>query len=174
MGHLFGEMDPHQAMNLDPNEYLEESNHVSLGLLEWKRRQQWDPATNKAKPMLQTYPKGMRCLPPRLAEEGMSAEIPLWEAVNPIPGVQRQPATAEPPRRRHSDAKYADWINTMINVLSGSGRSWALHEFFYSDIDRAWYVSCEIIDVILVLLEFDSVAISAGCLGLISINSKWM
>jgi len=141
-GHLFGEMDPYRAMDLNSADYVEESGHISLGLLEWKRRQQGDTATNKEKgSMPEMDQEPVSTLPRKLARAGLRADLPLWDSVNPIPSVQRQPATAEPPRRRHSDAKYADWISTMVNVLTGSGRSWALHEFFYSDIDRAWYVT---------------------------------
>jgi len=127
-------MASQHARGPNSNGYAEESNHISLGLVEWKRRQQWNPATNRAPPSRNKTSSS------KLAKAGTSADLPHWETVNPIPCVQRQPATAEPPLRRHSDAKYADWINAMINILSGSGRSWALHEFFYSDIDRAWYV----------------------------------
>lgn len=143
-GLLFGEMDPHEAMGLEPCDYVEESNGISLGLLQWKRRQMcWDESgdggdtNNTAAPARDV---GTKAVPSKLTKARMTGDLPLWETCNFIPNIQTRPAAAEPPRRRHTDAKYADWINGMLNVLSGSGRSWALHEFFYSDIDRPWYV----------------------------------
>lgn len=129
-------MDPSRAMALDLHDYIEESSHISLGLLEWKRRQERDADSKES-----TVPvpeSGFLPIPERLAKTGVTAELPSWDIANPIPVAQRQPATTEPARYRHSDEKYAGWINSMINILNGSGRSWALHEFFYSDIDRAW------------------------------------
>ena len=151
-------------MTLEALDYMEESNHISLGLLEWKRRQEWDSVACR-----ESTETTHEALPLKLAEAGMNT-LPRWDSINPIPHIHRQPATVEPVRRRHTNEKYAEWINAMINILSGSGRSWALHEFFYSDIDRAWCVSCA------TLYRFHflaSKALPMHCvLGLISINSK--
>ena len=121
-GRLFGRMDPHRVMSLDSNDYITESNNrvpISLSLLEWKRRQQWDPnASNSKASSHETYMEGVRTLPPKLIAAGITATLPTWDSVNPIPDMQRQPATTEPMRRRHSDAKYAEWITRMINCLN--------------------------------------------------------
>ena len=122
---------------------------MSLGLAEWTRRQQWNPTSSdetnlSTQETVQEKAKGVSTeeviatSSTNDAETEVSINLPVWDSVNPMPCVKQQPAGME--RRRHSDAKYAEWINVMVNVLSGSGRSWALHEFFYSDIDRAWYV----------------------------------
>ena len=135
----FGKADEYVAVELDSSDYADDSDHISLGLLEWRRRQHLDPAMNKASASTQEMRKErMHEFPPRLARAGLRADLPLWDAVNFIPALQRQPATSEPPRRRHSNEQYAEWMTKMIDCLSGSGRNWALHEFFYSDIDRAW------------------------------------
>jgi hypothetical protein len=114
-------------MELDSDDYADDSDHISLGLLEWRRRQ-----------ALAHDQEISISLPSSLVRAGLSADLPLWDTVNFIPALQRQPVMAEPPRRRHSNDQYAEWTTKMINCLSGSGRNWALHEFFYSDIDRAW------------------------------------
>jgi hypothetical protein len=138
---IFGVMDPVNVMKMDATDYVAESNSVSLGLLEWKRRQLWNPASNTTTTSShETYQKGVSAVPPKLAAFGISVALPTWETVNPIPDMQRQPTTKEPLRRRHSDATYAEWITKMINCLQRSGRCWAFYEFFYSDIDRAWSV----------------------------------
>lgn len=160
-GHLFGELDPHQAMNLEACDYMEESNRISLGLLEWKRRQE----RGSREP-------SQEGLPMKLAAAGMTT-LPHWDSINPIPHLHRQPAMVEPVRRRHTDEKYADWINKMINILSGSGRSWALHEFFYSDIDRAWCVSCGTLYRFHILSSITLTTLFLS-IGLTSINSKWI
>lgn len=135
---LFGVMDPANVMKMDAIDYVAESDYVSLGLLEWKRRQLWNPASNTTTTSHETYHKGTSTVPPKLEAFGISVALPAWDTINPIPDMQRQPTTKEPPRRRHSDATYADWITKMINCLHRSGRSFAFYEFFYSDIDRAW------------------------------------
>jgi len=45
----------------------------------------------------------------------------------------------DPPRRRHSDQQYAQFCGRLMNCLQGPARLFATCEFFYSDIDRAWY-----------------------------------
>lgn len=129
---MFTEMDPHGSMDLSAADYVDETKHVSLGLLEWKRRNERGNA-----PKWGDVPFK---IPRKLEEVGITGDISLWDSVNPIPHATTKPAAIDPARRRHSDAKYAEYIASMIRILSGSGRSWALHEFFYSDIDRAWYV----------------------------------
>lgn len=155
---------------------------MSLGIVEWRRRQQWNPTcsdeTNlSSQETAQEKAKGMSTeeviatLSTNASETEVSINLPVWDSVNPMPCVKQRPAVME--RRRHSDDKYAEWINVMVNILSGSGRSWALHEFFYSDIDRAWYVQ-----VTGVVFDFfpsaDQVCFVFFTSGTISINFRWM
>lgn len=131
---------------------------IPLGLSEWKQRQQWKPTPpSEAKDASgdEMSQEGALSLPTKLDDVEMT-DLPLWESVNPIPYVKQQPVEADPPRSRHSDEKYAEWIDAMVNILSGSGRSWALHEFFYSDIDRAWYVFMDRTDVVVVSSAFNT------------------
>lgn len=62
-----------------------------------------------------------------------------WETINPAPYVPNQPSSLDTPRRRHKDSTYAKWCSQLVHCLSTSGRNMAQHEWFYSDIDRAWY-----------------------------------
>eukprot|EP00978_Attheya_sp_CCMP212_P046997 scaffold421184_cov56-Attheya_sp.AAC.2 len=120
---------------------------ISLCLLDWRRRQQWTPTTKRSKssttPRIEDTDKfeGTKnsALSTALSSVGIDLELPSWEMVNPNPEVPKQPSTLEPPRRRHTDIHYANWCSKLIGCLSGSGRSMAHHEFFYSDIDRAWF-----------------------------------
>jgi len=45
----------------------------------------------------------------------------------------------DPPRRRHTDQQYAQFCSRLMSCLQGPARLFATCEFFYSDIDRAWY-----------------------------------
>ena len=45
----------------------------------------------------------------------------------------------EPARVKHDHEKYGQWCSKLISCLQGSGRMMARHEFFYSDIDKAWF-----------------------------------
>ena len=49
-----------------------------------------------------------------------------------------EPPTMEPPRKRHSNYTYGRLCKNIITCLQGKGRIFARHEFFYSDIDKAW------------------------------------
>lgn len=130
-GRLFGELHKSQ-------DYLGGGDGVmSLSLLDWQRRQQWFPAANNNSK--KSHQEDIFKLPARIVEAGIDAGLPSWETVNPIPRVPREPTSSlEPSRRRHNNATYASWCRKLINCLNGSGRMMAHHEFFYSDIDRAW------------------------------------
>lgn len=45
----------------------------------------------------------------------------------------------DPPRRRHNDRQYAEFCARLMKCLQGQARLFATCEFFYSDLDRAWY-----------------------------------
>jgi hypothetical protein len=48
------------------------------------------------------------------------------------------PSTLEPIRTRHPDRIYGNFSCSLLNSLKGKSRVFARHEFFYSDIDKAW------------------------------------
>jgi hypothetical protein len=78
-----------------------------------------------------------------LARSGVVCRLPGWNAVNEelLPDIH-------PPRLRFSNDEYASFCLKLMNSLSGAARSWAVSEFFYGDIDRAWYVKLrEIVSV---------------------------
>jgi len=66
-------------------------------------------------------------------------ELPQWETINPLSNMTRRPSMVDPTRRVESDHMYASWCTKLIHCLNGRGRSFARHEFFYSDIDRPWF-----------------------------------
>jgi len=74
-------------------------------------------------------------------EDGIDAIIASWEALDNVDGISDDPATLEPPRKHHSDSTYGRWCCELLTCLQSSARVFARHEFFYSDIDKAWYVS---------------------------------
>ena len=114
---------------------------VSLSLLEWKRRQQWTPS-GKDKAMEHIMEKcdeeGIIKVPRDLEKSGIEMNVPAWANVNPLKDMTRQPPVNDPPRKRHSSKTYAKWSLRLVNFLNSSGRAWARHEFFYSDVDRPW------------------------------------
>jgi hypothetical protein len=114
---------------------------VSLALLDWQRRQMWSPGRKARKFESEREIRQKVEIPPHLARYGVGFRLPPWESVNPASDISDQSNQFAPPRGRHSDEVYAAWCHKLINCLNGSARSWALHEFFYSDIDRAWYNS---------------------------------
>jgi len=114
---------------------------VSLALLDWQRRQLWAAGYNKRQRKL--LEKDIRAnvrIPEYMAKLGIDFRLPPWESVNPAVAnnVHDKPHN-DPLRKKHSDDVYASWNHALINCLNGSARSWAVHEFFYSDVDRAWY-----------------------------------
>lgn len=116
---------------------------MSLSLLEWRRRQQWTPT--KAKQTIQEEQEEdeeahVFTVPSSLATAvGLDTKLPSWESINPVAQMSlgHLPLN-DPPRRKHSDAAYAEQCMKLIRSLNGSARSWARFEFFYSDLDRPW------------------------------------
>ena len=115
---------------------------VSLSLLDWRRRQEWaqneerkrHPHSRNLKNsdrgfmgLVDTYPIGI------------DASMVSWESINQSAEEDsNQSPTMEPPRKRHSSSTYGRWCSQLLNCLQGRGRIFARHEFFYSDIDKAW------------------------------------
>ena len=71
-------------------------------------------------------------------QDNVDAIITSWEALDKFKEASEHPMTLEPPRKSHADKVYGKWCTTLTHCLQGSGRVFACHEFFYSDIDRAW------------------------------------
>ena len=115
-------------------------NSISLALLDWQRRQMWSPNSGRRLAREDDQDISTKvAIPTQLAKCGIGYRLPPWESVNTASNMVEQSNYVEPPRGRHSDEIYAAWTHKLINCLNGSTRSWAIHEFFYSDIDRAWY-----------------------------------
>lgn len=112
---------------------------ILLKFLDWQRRQTWSPMGRKLKIDTERESDKKVRLPQTFARLGISFSLPLWENVSPASTISSRPNRTGPVRARHSDIIYASWCNKLLNCLRGSTRSWAMHEFFYSDIDRSWY-----------------------------------
>ncbi|CAB9529670.1 PHD and ring finger domains 1 [Seminavis robusta] len=110
---------------------------VSLPLLDWQRRQMWSTRTKPKRE--EADANNTMDIPDQLAKWGITHRPPPWDAVNPALGYEAE--YEEPLRRRHADDVYGLWCHKLINCLNGSARAWAIHEFFYSDLDRPWYSS---------------------------------
>jgi hypothetical protein len=112
---------------------------VSLSLLDWRRRHRWKGRKMNERDhsyissemdligLSNTYPPGI------------DASMVSWESMNKLAEEDpNQPPTMEPSRKRHSSNTYGNWCSRLVNCLQGKGRIFARHEFFYSDIDKAW------------------------------------
>ena len=114
---------------------------ISLSLIEWRRRQQWKLSRRGAadtSTKLDQDDEIMR-VASDLGKAGIETKIPLWESINPLSSRKRQLVIREQRREAHTDSWYASWCSKLINFLNSGGRSFARYEFFYSDIDRAWF-----------------------------------
>ena len=133
---------------------------ISLSLLEWRRRHQWTPSKEKRAVVPKTKLDGVQeddddeelrprmldeevpviTIPVTYKDEGIDLRLPTWELCNPVGQIAfGEPPVTEPCRVVYTNEKYALWCVKMIDSLTGSARSWARHEFFYSDIDRPWF-----------------------------------
>ena len=130
---------------------------VSLSLFDYKRRQQryrkrgdidkvgsdW---LDKVAPLELNYESEVEAFPSShrngkkrdLAELASSELDPSNETWQVIDDHVQDVVFADPPRLQ-SDLAYAKRCAELITCLSGSGGNFARREFFYSDIDRAWF-----------------------------------
>jgi hypothetical protein len=80
-------------------------------------------------------------LPTSYTEAGIVYRLPEWKIMNPAASGTSYRTPFEPMRVRHSDEVYASNCHKLVAILQGSARAWAVCEFFYSDLDKAWYVT---------------------------------
>jgi len=125
------------------------NNTVSLSLRDWRRRQQWVPLTPSSNNIM---PEGITCSDFAIAtptstyqsnDTPITIQTPespnIYSEVNPIPSHEDVRLVGPKAKlRRHCSMDYAKFCCDLVHCLTGSGRSNAHHEFFYSDIDRAW------------------------------------
>ncbi len=71
---------------------------------------------------------------------GLETSMVSWDTINQNTenDSTTQPPTMEPPRKRASNYVYGRWCSQLLHCLQGRGRLFARHEFFYSDVDKAW------------------------------------
>jgi hypothetical protein len=118
---------------------------LSLALRDWQRRD-----------LISSIAKGVnvdiltetgyrdrlkRGLPTSYTEAGIVYRLPEWKTMNPASSGAAYRTPFEPQRVRHSDEIYASNCQKLVTVLQGSARAWAVCEFFYNDLDKAWYVT---------------------------------
>ena len=102
-----------------------EDDIKSVSLLDWRRRQQENlPEVNSMSTLKDVF----------------DTTLLSWERNKKVErSTSVQTAGLEPARQKHSNLLYGGWCNKLISCLQGSGRMMARHEFFYSDIDKAWF-----------------------------------
>jgi hypothetical protein len=118
---------------------------LSLALRDWQRR---DLISSIAKGvnvdvLTETEYRNRlkKGLPPSYTEAGIVYRLPEWKTMNPALSGASYRTPFEPQRVRHSDEVYASNCQKLVTVLQGSARAWAVCEFFYNDLDKAWYVT---------------------------------
>lgn len=132
---------------------------ISLSLLDWRRRRHWIPTTPSSNTLIAGNMGGNNSIldlnTPLSTRQTMSSPPTELTSVSSIDfgdkvlssklqTIYSDDSDAPKsyslllPQRRHKDSNYSNWCRQLLHCLSGSGRSNAQHEFFYSDIDRAW------------------------------------
>jgi hypothetical protein len=114
------------------------SDLIALGLIGWRRRVQ-EREEGKASRQAKKSSLEPRSLRPALAEAGLEYSYLAQEEERDPPTVSSPSAVHDDPPRMFSDQCYASSCKRLIQFLGGRARDWAKHEFFYCDIDRAWY-----------------------------------
>jgi len=122
--------------DLKYNDYLQ--NNCSGYVMDWKRLAQWNaPLRPHCSLKMRKY-NSEKCIPSEFGEL-LSCYDASYNLSKKEEYAPKQPSILETPRRRHKDETYARWCNELLNCLSSSGRNMALHEWFYSDVDKGWY-----------------------------------
>jgi hypothetical protein len=114
------------------------SDPIASGLIEWRRRVQ-EGEEGKASRQAKKSSLEPRSLRPALAEACLEYSHLPQEEERDSPTVSSPSAVHDDPPRTFSDQCYASSCKRLIHFLGGRARDWAKHEFFYCDIDRAWY-----------------------------------
>jgi hypothetical protein len=85
-------------------------------------------------------------LPPPIAKLGLEFRpqlLELKEVSKTRRNIQKQDKDVDattPKKKNYSDDLYVKNCKALMNTLSNKhARNWAVHEFFYSDMDREWY-----------------------------------
>jgi hypothetical protein len=124
---------------------------LSLALRDWQRR---DLISSIAKGvnvdiLTETEYRNRlkKGLPTSYTEAGIVYRLPEWKTMNPAASGVSYRTPFEPQRVRHSDEVYASNCQKLVTVLQGSARAWAVCEFFYNDLDKAWYVTSSRVNV---------------------------
>jgi hypothetical protein len=122
---------------------------LSLALRDWQRRDLISSIAKGVNVDILTeteYRNRLRKgLPTSYTEAGIVYRLPEWKTMNPASSGASYRTPFEPQRVRHSDEVYASNCQKLVTVLQGSARAWAVCEFFYNDLDKAWYVTRSII-----------------------------
>ena len=136
-----------EATEWDDILFTRESGPVSLSLLDWQRRQLLLRNKGRKKNEKPSSSASHLRAMTELISPGVNTRMNPWETLHSdAEQFAHQPPTLEPPRKRHTNDTYGCLCNTLINCLQGKARMFARHEFFYSDIDKAWLVQfCSLI-----------------------------
>ncbi|EEC51708.1 predicted protein [Phaeodactylum tricornutum CCAP 1055/1] len=115
-----------------------------LHALDWKRRKQLHSKRNKpGSSILLDINHAQRSLklPKKLRNKGIVMTLPRWGSIKQAESFAPKESVFGPPRGLYSDQHYSFWSLRLMNFLQSSARTWVSHEFFYSDLDKAWYNS---------------------------------
>jgi DIRP len=115
---------------------------VALGMLEWNeldRRSQVTPETRPDRPPVKE-------LPPEIAKLGLELRPPRL-SLHERPLFYRGLEKGEQTPVTYSTSMYEASVKSLTRSLQNSeSRKWAIHEFFYSDIDKEWYRKKDIVE----------------------------
>jgi hypothetical protein len=127
---LFGRLGLKGLIYQNSSRQEDANDPISLSMIQWQRRSQQGAEETQADDKLLSIEN--KVLSPMLAEAGLEYQ-PRGENI-----IQASDQTQGDPIRKLSDKFYASCCMKLIHALKGKARNWAFHEFFYSDIDRAW------------------------------------
>jgi hypothetical protein len=142
-GRLFGKLDKQSIFHPRMRQGDSAQDPISLDILDWRRRllpQERAKKKSKISEVEQAQYNSPKVILDILAQGGMVRRLPPRAVAKPTskPFASARPSHFDPLRKRHSDHVYATLVKKLMNSLSGGGKRWAQHEFFYSDIDRGW------------------------------------
>lgn len=129
---LFPSLETKDLVSLGaPNEF---NDPISLSMLDWieRKRQAETPATAQS---LQYAPPDAE-IPPSLAKLGLEFRP---RPVTLDTREFRSTKKGEDALSKFQGSVYASNGKVLLNALHTRARQWAIHEFFYSSLDKDWY-----------------------------------
>ncbi|KAG7341872.1 dienelactone hydrolase family protein [Nitzschia inconspicua] len=137
---LFPNLEPLDLFQLGPVNKFKDP--IALAMLEWDeldRKNQVTPETCPDQPPVKE-------VPPEVATLGLELRPPRLELYE-RPLIYRGLQDSEQSPVTYPTSMYEASVKALTRALQKSkSRKWAIHEFFYSDIDREWYRKKDIVE----------------------------